>query len=63
MYRCLECKAVFDEPYIEYEDCTPGGAFEGGSFMQEYRYCPVCHGEYDEYFEDEELEEEDLDEE
>lgn len=45
-YICLECKKVFDEPKMYKEDLTPGGAFEGGSFIHEYYACPFCEGSY-----------------
>ena len=47
MYKCLECKAVFDEPKLITEDCTPGGVNEGGSFNKIMYVCPICEGEYD----------------
>lgn len=42
MYKCEECERIFEEPGIYREDCTPGGVFEGGSFIQEYNVCPYC---------------------
>lgn len=48
MYKCVECDYVFDEPRSYSEDRTPGGAFEGGSFIYRYSGCPSCSGNYDE---------------
>lgn len=45
MYKCVECESVFEEPLKESEDCTPGGAFEGGSFIRYYTVCPNCQSE------------------
>lgn len=47
MYKCLECGYIFDEPKKVSEDLTPGGVFEGGSFINEYHVCPRCNGAYD----------------
>ncbi len=64
MYKCLDCGHVFEEPKQYSEDRTPGGAFEGGSFIEHYTGCPVCSGAYKEakqceicgkYFTDDEL--------
>lgn len=64
MFKCLECGALFVEPKQYSEDLTPGGAFEGGSFIRSYNACPNCGGEYEEvkqcdecggYFTDSEL--------
>ena len=65
MYKCKDCGLIFDEPKEYSEDCTPGGAFEGGSFINRFSGCPNCSGAYDdakeweicgEYFLEEELE-------
>lgn len=48
MYKCLDCGFEFDESKKYSEDCTPGGAFEGGSFMRYYTACPWCAGTYEE---------------
>lgn len=45
-YICLECGEIFGEPKTYREDCTPNGAFEGGSFINEYYACPYCEGAY-----------------
>ena len=64
MYKCLDCGHIFEEPKQYSEDRTPGGAFEGGSFIEYYTGCPVCSGAYEEakqceicgeYFTDDEL--------
>lgn len=46
MKRCLECGFLFEEPKEYDEDLTPGGAFEGGSFVRKYTGCPICGGAY-----------------
>ena len=46
MYKCLECECVFETPKTYSEDRTPGGAFEGGSFIYRYEACPNCEGAY-----------------
>lgn len=51
MYKCCECGCIFEEPKIYSDDCTPGGAFEGGSFINYYYMCPNCGGNYDEALE------------
>lgn len=65
MYKCKDCGLIFDEPKEYSEDYTPGGAFEGGSFINRFSGCPNCSGAYDdakkceicgEYFLEEELE-------
>ena len=48
MYRCRECGNVFETPANYSEDKTPGGAFEGGSFVEHYTGCPSCGGNYEE---------------
>ena len=64
MYKCLDCGHVFEEPKQYSEDRTPGGAFEGGSFIEHYTGCPLCSGAFEEakqceicgeYFTDDEL--------
>lgn len=64
MYKCLDCGAVFENPKEYAEDRTPGGANEGGSFIERYKGCPQCSGAYEEakqceicgeYFTDDEL--------
>lgn len=45
-YICIECGLIFEEPKTYKIDTTPGGAFEGGSFMYEYEACPRCEGSY-----------------
>ena len=47
MYKCQDCLEVFDEPRKYSEDCTPGGSFEGGSFMRYFKGCPYCAGHYE----------------
>lgn len=47
MYKCFDCGAVFDEPKHYSEDRTPGGVFEGGSFIEHFTGCPYCGGFYD----------------
>lgn len=65
MFKCIECGYVFEEPKNYSEDLTPGGVFEGGSFIKHYKGCPKCQGEYIEYidykeeFDDEEEEDDD----
>jgi hypothetical protein len=48
MYKCLDCGAVFEEPKEYAEDRTPGGSFEGGSFIEHFTGCPYCEGAYEE---------------
>lgn len=57
MYRCEDCGYVFEEPKLYSEDRTPGGAFEGGSFIERWVGCPFCSGEFEEFEEEEEDEE------
>lgn len=58
MYKCTneDCGCVFEEPKTYCEDRTPGGACEGGSFIEYYLGCPVCSCGFEEI--EEELEEE-----
>lgn len=56
MKRCLECGFLFEEPKEYDEDLTPGGAFEGGSFIRKFKGCPICEGSYEEIKEEEENE-------
>lgn len=51
MYKCYDCGYVFEEPKEYSEDRTPGGVFEGGSFIEHYTGCPSCSGAYDEVVE------------
>lgn len=51
MFICNECELVFSEPKVYSEDRTPGGVFEGGSFIETYKGCPSCGGNYDEAME------------
>ena len=46
MYKCLDCGCLFEQPSTYTEDCTPGGVFEGGSFIQRYEECPECGGAF-----------------
>jgi rubredoxin len=46
MYKCLDCGHIFDEPKQYSEDRTPGGAFDGGSFIEHYTGCPFCGGSF-----------------
>ena len=48
MFKCLDCGHIFEEPKQYSEDRTPGGACEGGSFIEHYTGCPVCSGAYEE---------------
>lgn len=48
MYICCDCGHVFEEPKHYSEDRTPGGAFEGGSFIEHYDGCPLCAGAFEE---------------
>ena len=48
MYICKDCNFVFDQPTTYKEDRTPGGTFEGGSFIESFSGCPKCSGAYDE---------------
>ncbi len=48
MYKCCDCGCVFEEPKHYSEDRTPGGAFEGGSFIEHYEGCPYCSGAFEE---------------
>ena len=57
MYYCKECDYVFEEPKKYTEDRTPGGAFEGGSFIEYFEGCPICGGAFVEYNEEESEEE------
>lgn len=54
MFKCNDCDLVFEEPKEYTEDRTPGGAFEGGSFIYRWTGCPNCGGNYEEYEEVEE---------
>lgn len=56
MYRCKECGLIFEDPKMYSEDRTPGGSFEGGSFIETYFGCPKCEGNYEEVEYNEELE-------
>lgn len=49
MYKCSDCDSLFEEPKKYTEDMTPGGYFEGGSFIYGYYGCPYCSGNYEEY--------------
>lgn len=51
MYICSDCGLIFSEPKHYSEDRTPGGAFEGGSFIEHYTGCPACSGAYEEAYE------------
>lgn len=57
MYYCKECDYVFEEPKKYAEDRTPGGAFEGDSFIEYFEGCPICSGGFVEYDEEESEEE------
>lgn len=48
MFKCYDCGYVFEEPKHYSEDRTPGGSFEGGSFIEHFTGCPQCAGAYDE---------------
>lgn len=48
MYKCFDCGLVFEEPKRYSEDRTPGGVFEGGSFIEHYDGCPNCSGAFEE---------------
>ena len=48
MYKCYDCGYIFDEPENFSEDKTPGGVFEGGSFIEHCIGCPRCSGAYGE---------------
>ena len=48
MYKCSDCGLIFDEPKKYSEDRTPGGSFEGGSFIEHFLGCPFCSGAFDE---------------
>ena len=45
MYKCLECGLKFEEPKIYTEDCSPASSLEYG-FIQGYKGCPACEGDY-----------------
>ena len=51
MFKCRDCGYIFEEPKHYSEDRTPGGVFEGGSFIEHYTGCPLCAGAYDEAIE------------
>lgn len=57
MYKCVDCGLVFDEPKLFSEDRTPGGAFEGGSFIERWYGCPNCSCNYEKFIEEEEEDE------
>lgn len=59
MYKCIECGLVFENAKLYSEDRTPGGAFEGGSFIEKWYGCPHCSCDYVEFFEEETEEEDD----
>lgn len=48
MFKCFDCGLVFEESKTYSEDRTPGGVFEGGSFIEHYEGCPNCSGAFDE---------------
>lgn len=48
MFKCYDCGSIFTEPEDFSEDRTPGGVFEGGSFIESYTGCPMCSGSYGE---------------
>lgn len=48
MYKCSECGEIFEEPKSYSEDRTPGGSFEGGSFIVHFLGCPECSGAFKE---------------
>lgn len=56
MKKCLECGFTFEEAKECQEDLTPGGSFEGGSFIRKFKGCPICEGAYEEIKEEEENE-------
>ena len=45
MYKCLECGLKFEEPKIYTEDCSPASSLESG-FIQGFKGCPACEGDY-----------------
>lgn len=45
MYKCLECGLKFEEPKIYAEDCSPASSLECG-FIQGFKGCPACEGDY-----------------
>lgn len=47
MYICKDCKSIFENPKEYSEDRTPGGSFEGSSFIYKYYACPYCEGSYE----------------
>lgn len=47
MFKCEDCGYIFDEPKKYSEDRTPGGSFEGGSFIEYFTGCPLCSGSYE----------------
>ena len=41
MYICRDCKQIFTEPYVEYDDPSPSGVgLPSGAYA--YTYCPYC---------------------
>ena len=48
MYKCLDCKEVFEEPKEYSEDRTPYGG--SGEIIEHYTACPYCGGAYKEAF-------------
>lgn len=48
MYICCDCGHVFETPKHCSEDRTPGGSFEGGSFIEHWEGCPLCEGAFEE---------------
>lgn len=51
MYKCYDCYKEFEEPIKVSEDKTPGGVFEGGSFIHTYDASPCCQASFGEAIE------------
>ena len=56
LYRCKLCGEVFDTP-AEY---TERHRFGSGCYEEQWAVCPVCGGNFDEYYGEEEEDEDEV---
>lgn len=56
MYRCDDCKAIFEEPDFYLDDPSPCDISLGSGHYR-YEVCPVCGSDYIEEFEEEDEDE------
>ena len=61
MYRCDECRKIFEQPKTIHEDRSPYGVSGDSSFWEEIECCPYCEGTWFEEFVEEEEEEDERD--